>query len=248
MGAQPSYFLPYNHTASSSHPSSRGRSRAKGPKAWHPHCQLLVAFLEGQKTFHTLTLVRTGLVPVPCITSAWHQQPHRMDGTQTLQPLLGAPPAFWDARPGWEHSARLGAVPAQPGCLHSHPSAQQHRAAAMLLQDSAVQSWVKAVLPASHTSSALTPPGKGGDNPGVPLGSLPGCQGRTWGCSRSLELLQKSRRWVYSQRRGEEGNTGGVFPLSLSRAPGHKLSPGWGLPRCNSALPPSVASRGNATV
>lgn len=60
---------------------------------------------------------------------------------------------------------------------------------------------------------------------------------------------QDSRRQVYSQHRVEVGNTGWDILCSLSQALRHNLlkSLGWGFP-ANSALPPSAASRGNATV
>lgn len=80
--------------------AGEGAEQSQGPpKTGTPCSQPLVDLGEGQKTPCTLTPW-----PLPSAlhhSAAWRQQPHRVDGTWTLQLLLGAPPAFWGAQPGW---------------------------------------------------------------------------------------------------------------------------------------------------
>lgn len=108
LGAQPApqqLDLPTCFPASTQPPSpilmaGERAEQSQGPaKPGTPHAQLLVALGEGQKTSCTLTPW-----PLPSALhhhAAWHQQPHRTDGTQTMQLLLRALPAFWSAQTGW---------------------------------------------------------------------------------------------------------------------------------------------------
>lgn len=90
--AAPSHLLPCNHTASISHPNSRGRSRAKGPQSLAPHISNCW-WSWGRDTKHPAPSLH-GPFPVPCTTVLPGTSSPTGQMGDKLQLLLRALPAF----------------------------------------------------------------------------------------------------------------------------------------------------------
>lgn len=146
--------------------AGEGVEQSRAPKPGTPPSQLLVVLGGGtENILHSYPTAPSQCPAPPCCLA------HGTDGTQTLQLLLGAPPASWSVQPGCTGRVLLGlgqllAVLAQPACPHSHSSVPAGPQSVELSQD------CSSTRPALHQLCSK-PCGAGGRQRRVPPGSLP---------------------------------------------------------------------------